>query len=80
MFRLVLGHATMYVMSLKIASHKTFYDICIIHFMETHQLRWHITYIVVLLFVSHVGYHVLKSSDSYKNTRHDSQKYQISHI
>jgi hypothetical protein len=51
--------------------HKTFYDICIIHFMETYQLRWLATYIVVFVLVSHVHYHIFKSSGSYKNTKHD---------
>jgi len=45
---------------------RTFYDICIIHFMETDQLQCLVTYIVVTVSVSHVDDRILKSSGSYK--------------
>ena len=34
--------------------------------MEMYQLRWLVTYIVTLVFVSLVDYHILKSSGIYK--------------
>jgi hypothetical protein len=81
MFRLVLSHTTVcnVIKNRDLDIHKSFYDICIIYFIETYQLRWLVTYIVVLIFVSHVDYYNYIHPNVIKNTRHDSKNYQIPH-
>jgi hypothetical protein len=60
MFRLVLSHTNVcnvYKKNRDLDIHKSFYYICFSHFIESYPLRWLITYIVVLIFVSHVIIH-----------------------